>query len=578
MNCQEFNRIADADSSSSPDATQSAAMDQHLASCRECRAQWQTWREVWELEVPATPADLRDRIALAVQAERADVRSPRSFKPYVIGGVLVLGLAAAASLIWQADRSAGALLPTTAGSAQVTTVVPSEPPLETSRRSEGPADLQPAVPGSPDPEEEGGTARPLNPRRLLVLLRPEPGADEQALAGVSLCHDAVVSRLRAIPQFEVIADGVAEVGPVDLEFFISPADSRVARAQGAGHVLVFSTTMGGCDLLVVDTGTGLPAGGGQMLSHDGYIPSATSMVQRIREKLLLDRETLWAEARAELLDETLPDHQRAAVLRRLGEYRGGSAAHMGNSAVDSEIIAAAARLATESSEPDVRSGIWAGLRDIDDPRLVGPLLNALAQDPDATVRMQAANTLRNFLDTDGVRDALLRAAAEDPDAVSSHPYYGYSVREAAERAAVPDAQFSEWARQKLHDESLPTLSRLKPWRLSTMDGRILFLDEVEFGAEAARVVFELGRRAQDPDTRITAWDILRRATPDASFVPQWLEDLAGHQDEYVRANAAQLLSRHKSDPVVQAALDKALKDPSTQVRAAASGVQRPYLR
>ena len=62
------------------------------------------------------------------------------------------------------------------------------------------------------------------------------------------------------------------------------------------------------------------------------------------------------------------------------------------------------------------------------------------------------------------------------------------------------------------------------------------------------------------------------------YVPQWLEDLAGHQDKYVRANAAQLLSRHKSDPVVQAVLGKALKNPSTQVRAAASGVQRPYLR
>lgn len=251
---------------------------------------------------------------------------------------------------------------------------------------------------------------------------------------------------------------------------------------------------------------------------------------------------------------------------------------MGNAAVDSQIIAAGARLAAESSEPDVRSSIWARLRDIDDPQLVDPLLKALAQDPDASVRMQAAYTLRNFLGTDGVRDALLRAAAEDPDAVSSYPCCADSVREAAERAAVPDAQFAEWARQKLYDESLPTLSRLKPWRLSTMDGRMLFLDQVEFGAEAARVIFELGRRAQDPDTRITAWDILRRADPDESFVPQWLEDLAGHQDEYVRANAAQLLFPHKSDPAVHAALDKALKDPSSQVRAAASGVQRPYRR
>src|SRR5690606_15769392 len=341
---------------------------QHRASCGNCRAQWHTWREVSALEIPATPAGLRNRIILALQAEQAEVRSSRGFRPYVIGGVLVLGLAAAVSLIWQTDRPAG--VRDSSRSPEDIAVAPTEPALGTSQQKEDHADVQSAVPVPATSEAGAGTARPLNPRRLLVLLRPEPGADAQALAGVSQCHDAVVNRLRAIPQFEVIADGVAEAGTVDREYFISPADSRAARAEGAGHVLVFSTVHG-CDLLVVDTESGLPASGagGQLLAQDGYIPSATGRVQQIREQLLLDPETLWAEARAELLDKSLPDRRRAAVLRRLGEYRGGNAAHLRNRAVDEQVIAAAVRLAADSSEPDVRSSIWAALRSIDDPQL-----------------------------------------------------------------------------------------------------------------------------------------------------------------------------------------------------------------
>ena len=110
-----------------------------------------------------------------------------------------------------------------------------------------------------------------------------------------------------------------------------------------------------------------------------------------------------------------------------------------------------------------------------------------------------------------------------------------------------------------------------------MDGRIVLLHEVDFGAEAARIVFNLGRRSQDPEIRLMAWDILGHAKPDASFNPQFLEDLKGHPNEYVRANAAKLLFPHAADPDVARALEAARSDPSGQVRIAASGVQRPFL-
>jgi hypothetical protein len=190
--------------------------------------------------------------------------------------------------------------------------------------------------------------------------------------------------------------------------------------------------------------------------------------------------------------------------------------------------------------------------------------------------MQAAFTLRTFLKEPGVREALLRAAAEDPDSVPAAACCLYTVREAAERAAVPDQDFREWVRARLYDESLPTHSRLRPLAPSTMDGRILFLRNVEFGAEAAREVFDLGRHAQDPQVRVQAWEILYGAAPDDSFVPELLSDLTGHPDEHVRASAAKLLFRHEGNPDVRKALDNALEDPSMQVRIAASGSQKPF--
>lgn len=184
----------------------------------------------------------------------------------------------------------------------------------------------------------------------------------------------------------------------------------------------------------------------------------------------------------------------------------------GKGALDSEVIAAAAALATTSADAQVRESIWAVLRGTRGKQVVQPLLKALASDPASNIRMQAAFSLRPFLDEPGVREALLRAAAEDADSVPAMACCVDTVREAAERAAVPDSQFREWVRAKLYDESLPVRSRLKQL-VPSLDGRFLLLDDVAFGAEAARVVFDLGRQSQDPGIRLMAWDILGHPGP-----------------------------------------------------------------
>jgi HEAT repeat protein len=214
-----------------------------------------------------------------------------------------------------------------------------------------------------------------------------------------------------------------------------------------------------------------------------------------------------------------------------------------------------------------------GLRVAKDPRLVQPLLRSLADDPDASVRMQAAYTLANYLDEPGVLAALRRAAAEDPDSKPAVICCIDTVREAAERASIADHEFNDWVRTKLLNESLPARSRLYALSNGSMDGRFV-QSLAEIGDDAANVVFRIGRQEQEPGVRALAWSALGRAAPDKSFVPVLLGDLNNFPDEYVRAAAAEVLTKHIDDPDVRAALERALDDPSMAVRRIAARVVR----
>jgi hypothetical protein len=570
VNCQEFSRLNTGDAPHRIDVEVSAAMDEHIQQCSTCRAEWESLREIDALEIPPMPGELGNRIFDALALTQ---RSPRRhFRPFVIGGVVLGALAAAAAMVaWNPS-------PRPASQGVVTQDQTSGVPAEEILASE-PVPVEPGTATVGDDEEAGASAAPVpavEALRFLVVFRPETGADPEAVVRASQCHDAVVNHMRAVPQFEVIAPGTVS-STAGQPSGLTAKDRQAARAWGAGQVLIISTEMG-CGATLHDAGTGdyLSSGvGGQLVAFEGFVPSASRLAQQLREKFLFSPETLWEEARKTVLDTSLPEQQRASTLWSFGNYRSMSPS-LARRALDSDVIAAAAQLATTSADEDVRESIWAVLRGTRDKQVVQPLLKALASDPAASIRMQAAFSLRPFLGEPGVREALLRAAAEDADSVPTVACCIYTVREAAERAAVPDPQFREWVRGKLYDESLPVRSRLRPLAPSSMDGRFPSLKD--YGADAARVVFDLGRQSQDPEIRLMAWDILGHGPADPSFIPQFISDLKDHPDEYVRANAAKLLFPHASDPAVSKALEAARNDPSGEVRIAASGAQRPFRR
>lgn len=561
MNCRDIDQLLDLRASRLLSRTRGEAIDLHLETCPACSVERAYWREFTALPVPPTPVALMDRIEAALPANEPVMR--RSRRPFVIGGLLVAAAAAAAAVLLRpagADSASSRAVagPGVAAGDVGAIATPSQPAISVAVADGGSA-------------SGDGDAVALDPRTILVVKRPETTADGLAIAAADQCHDALVAQLRVLPGVNLVMGATAKD---DVPAFqIAEADRVLGRRAGAGHVLAV-TTENGCRIKLFDTATGASAAGGMngqpLPVQDGWTSFASSMAQDIRRALHdpADAAGELHEYRATLLDATRSDLERAQALGNLARERQRRGA-AGSSLVDKEVIAAAIQLGTKSAHAGVRGGAWVHMRGIRDPRLTAPLLQSLANDPDAEVRTHAAYALHFLLDEPGVRAALQRAAAEDTDSAPEVVCCIDTVREAAERASVPDGEFRDWVRGKLLDTSLPARSRLYNLGAGSSDGRfVLSLEAI--GEDAAGEVFEIGRREADPRVRSMAWNILARALPDASFRPVLLGDLAGHQDEYVRSAAATALRGHAQDPDVRAALQRATEDPSMEVRRAAA--------
>lgn len=528
------------------------------------------WGEIAAQSVPPTPATLRGRVATALRvADPAPAR--RMLRPFLIGGALFAGAALAALVVWQREPPSATVR---ASPLDESTAVRSEVgaaplPAAAATVTSGPAQAAPGAVAHTD----GGIP---DPHTIVVVRRHEVAADAAAIALADRCHDGVLTELRALGGLNIVTDAaVFTRSTFEDQIRLPDRDRRIARGHGAGRMLVVATT-GGCSVSLFDTATGalVQGAGGSGVDPQGERAENFSkgMARKVHQVSLVDRATEVAQARATLLDATLSERDRVLALAMLSQ---GRTSHLSTSEardlLDKEVIAAAVQIAAKSADTEVRERVWVALRSSEDPALVQPLLAALTTDPDRTIRMQAAYTVRKFLGTPGVREALLKVAAEDPDSQPTVACCIETVREAAERASVPNAEFRGWVRRKLMDENLPTRSRLFALAPFTMDGR--FVGSVsDIGADAAAVVFAIGRREHDPQMRRMAWDVLDRATPDKEFVPVLLGDLRAHSDEYVRAAAAKVLSRHVDDPDVREALDRAREDTSMEVRRVATSV------
>jgi len=110
-------------------------------------------------------------------------------------------------------------------------------------------------------------------------------------------------------------------------------------------------------------------------------------------------------------DLTATEEQRLAALHdlRMRKLADGTDARL---AVLDDMI----RMAQTSTNAETRTDVWRQLNHITDARLKGPLLDALASDPDPRAREKAADTLADFMPDAQVETALRAAMQNDVDA------------------------------------------------------------------------------------------------------------------------------------------------------------------
>ena len=594
MNCAEVDRILDSQGLEALASNRRRAVDEHVASCRECRDAWAAYRALVAEAIPVTPLELRHRVVSAVLAVRR--AGPRAARPVRLGlGILLLAGAAAAStwvyrafeekpaapsVVVERDRASNVVSPSAGeGPASLATHV--------AERSNAGAEVLDVAPTAGD--------YPLDGYSVVVLAMPGPGISQAAAGYFRQCHEDALRELRAIDGINLITG--AQVSPYG-ESRRPPEE--IGRELGAGNVLVLSTAsatrleqmpappgpldsgsrVGSChaDLIDVRTSAGRPMGGVTTSRWTVDTPRnfATGVAQGVRDAIFEDRSASISRAQTTVLDSAGGDIRRVSALMILRSGRRyverldvdealAMAPEPIPGAFTEDVVAAAANIGAASPDAMVRLYAWRHLRGVRDPNLTQALLYSLASDGDARVRCQAALTLGYLVDEPGVRSALTRATVEDPSTTrSTKPGCVLSVRAAAQRALQSDDELRATSLRTLLDSTLPSAARLAPLHES-VDGRGLptVLDE-----PAAQAVFEIGRGSDDARVRAVAWESLGSSALVA-FTPTLIEDLARHASEDVRAAAAAALKPYAEEVQVRAALEQARIDPALVVRRAA---------
>ena len=588
MNCAEVDWILASQASDRLTPKHKRAVDDHLASCRDCRDAWAAYGRLTAEPVPVTPRELRHRVMGALLAARRS--EPRSARPVRLGvGIaLFVGAAAASTVAYRFSEEERAVSSVVVDGDRAPTAVPSpgtglaQAPLATGPSAEPPNE------GAQEPSVvlTAGDL-PLDAYSVVVLAMPSPTLSQETAGYLEQCHEYAVRELRTVDSLNVIAG--APVSPY--------SDSRrppeeIGRELGARRVLVLSTASatrldrlpapgeleldsrigGSCyaDLIDVQTSAGHPIAGrgSSQWTADDSRDFAADVVWGVRTAIS-DRNALITLAQTRVLDGDVGALSTLRGGRLYGERLNpdslqGMAPEPIPGAFTEDVIAAAANIGAASPDAVERSSAWRYLRGVRDPSLTQTLVYSLASDGDADVRCQAALALGYLVDEPGVRSALLRATVEDPS--TEPPTRGciLSVRAAAQRALQSDDELRAASLRTVLDTTLPSMSRLAALHES-VDGRGLptVLDQT-----AAHAVFEIGRESADARIRASAWESLGNSALPA-FTPTLLQDLARHAAEDVRAAAAAALEPSAEEMQVRAALEQARVDPSLLVRRAA---------
>ncbi|MEM1262934.1 MAG: HEAT repeat domain-containing protein [Pseudomonadota bacterium] len=267
-------------------------------------------------------------------------------------------------------------------------------------------------------------------------------------------------------------------------------------------------------------------------------------------------------ARVALLDQSLSIEQRVEALSSMRPPFMAGTHPMeyadGGESLSGEVALAAVELAQSSDDPQVRTQVWGVMRGVRDSSLTAPLLSALANDPDATVRRVAAIALQFHVADPAVVDALTDAHQSDTDA---------AVREAAFLSSATNGESIDYLRERILNKSLSMQDRrVAMFQLYRIDDAEPFQADPDLLTGMA----EWARSVEDDTLRREIWVYLG-GFGKASAAPILIDAFLSETDETVREYIVSSLLDFTGEPGVRAVIDTAaVDDESPLVRKAAT--------
>lgn len=440
---------------------------------------------------------------------------------------------------------------------------------------------------------DAGAPSELDANTVLVFpieaLSVAPRAEELA----TTTYEALISRLREVSGLNVIGDDA--VAPF-LDAGMSP--EAIARQLGAGHYVTGDSTVRVPHHWIKIAFRSLSGPGGwvssswidfidsereAILADGGAKPEVlferfmqritASILETIYPDIVPDAQQAAVQAEQDLFDTTLDDKRRLDALKEIVGNRGfppGSDAErrewITNRLAGSPALTAA-QLARESDDEYVRYMTWNLLSQVDDPALIGPLLQTLTTDASGLVRTQAVRNLKYFLDEPGVRQALEAAGDADP--------FDFARNE-VQLVLLSGDHLRDYLHGLVLDRTKPEIWRTRAFNEFATEYTL----SSPTGHELVAAMAEIGRNSDDGRIREHIWGQLTLRAPrdeHRAILLQIREALIDSarldSNERVRDSALRQLKSLIGEPDVLATIEQALaNDPSPLVRRTAENI------
>jgi hypothetical protein len=564
MNCQDFSLAMDDRDIGALNEAERREFDAHLSTCTECARDWDLHLRLAATPTPPLPVNLHHSIRASLPAQGRAGGRPNSGRLVIVGSLLALAAAAAVFTVY-GTRTPAPAVPAAAFAPPPALPVPTLSP-ERVEASPATAPVVTRPVQSTATEKKRPAAQPVSAakQRTVRLLSFQNQATGAAFTAVDAFFTAFLSNLRNSPGVAVIAPDQPQAPGA------APAELQL-RVRGYGPVpegkfsleLQFENLQPDgtyrLEYIFMPTGdiapacaSSLPVDGMQSCRSPSHL--AVGMAKTVASRMASNSTP--PDPQSQLLDRSLKAENRLGALLKLREL---------GKHTEPETIGGAIEIVPNIADPKLRAMLWKYMLGARSPLLVPALVEAVKQDPDADVRLQAMTTLA----VDYPDDPRMRAALESAAQQDSKPL----VRAWARRGLSGEEGWNQYMVSSLKDTSRPAAERAEALAFRLTEPRALdlqaFLNENDAVAALAEVLRTM--EAHSPggnlslllNPRVTALD-------DPAITDLVLNNLEKRPAPYSLSILGGMLKSHSDKSRIRAALEKiSAGDPDPSVRQAA---------